>query len=284
MKRFLTTSMVLSLVAAAPAWAGDSHARLQAVLDAQTDEVKARYAHRHPAETLGFFGIQPGMTVVEVLPGGGWYSRILADYLGQDGHLIGADYAQDMFPLFGFFSDEAIAARENWVETWTAEATEWGIENPAQVSAFRLGSLPEDMRGTADAVLFIRALHNLARFETQGAYLSAALKDAWDALKPGGVLGVVQHRAPADHPEESVTGARGYLRTDFVIQRLEAAGFVFEEASEINANPMDQPSVEDVVWRLPPTLATSRDNEELKAQLTAIGESDRMTLRFRKPE
>lgn len=257
---------------------------LEQVLDAQPDPVKARYAHRHPQETLEFFGIEPGMTVVEALPGGGWYTKVLLAILGPDGRVIGVDYARDMWPLFGFLTDEQIKAKETWVEDWTAEAEGWRDENSAGVSAFVFGSLPAELEGTADAVLFIRALHNLNRFESQGQYLSTALDDAYRALKPGGVLGVVQHEAMVEKSDEWADGSRGYLKRDFVIARLEEAGFEYEAATEINANPNDRPDDADVVWRLPPTLFTSRENPELRAEMEAIGESNRMTLRFRKPK
>jgi len=257
---------------------------LAEILAAQPEEVQARYEHRHPQETLEFFGIEPGMTVVEALPGGGWYTKILLPYLGPDGRLVGADYALEMFPLFGFFSDEQIEAKETWVEDWTAEAEEWAGEDAAAVSAFVLGSLPEEMAGTADAMLFIRALHNLARFEDEGGFLTAALADAYAVLKPGGVVGVVQHEARPDMPDEWADGSAGYLKQAFVINAFEEAGFELAAESDINANPADQPTADDVVWRLPPTLATSREDPELREELQAVGESNRMTLLFRKPE
>lgn len=256
--------------------------RLDAVLSAQPEEVQARFDARHPAETLEFFGIQPGMTVVEALPGGGWYSKILIDYLGPEGELIGADYAVDMFPLFGFFSDERLEAKKTWVEDWSEEASAW-VTGGASVGAFQLGSLPGSMKDTADAVIMIRALHNLARFESQGGYLTAAARDVYDVLKPGGVLGVVQHEARPGMPDDFATGSGGYLKKSFVIERMEAAGFEFVGDSDINQNPKDQPQEGDVVWRLPPTMATTRDNPEGRAAMEAIGESNRMTLKFRKP-
>ena len=256
---------------------------LAEILAAQPEEVQARYEHRHPQETLEFFGIEPGMTVVEALPGGGWYTKILLPYLGSDGRLIGADYALEMFPLFGFFSDEQIEAKETWVEDWTAQAEGWAGEDAAAVSAFVLGSLPEEMAGTADAMLFIRALHNLARFEDEGGFLTAALADAYAVLKPGGVVGVVQHEARPDMPDEWADGSAGYLKQAFVINAFEEAGFELAAERDINANPADQPTADDVVWRLPPTLATSREDPELREELQAVGESNRMTLLFRKP-
>jgi len=259
-------------------------ASLAEILAAQPEEVQARYEYRHPQETLEFFGIEPGMTVVEALPGGGWYTKILLPYLGPDGRVIGADYALEMFPLFGFFSDEQIEKKKTWVEDWSAQAEGWTGEDGAAVSAFVLGSLPEDMKATADAMLFIRALHNLARFEDEGGFLSAALADAYAVLKPGGVVGVVQHEARPDMPDEWAGGSAGYLKRAFVINAFEQAGFELAGESDVNANPADQPTAEDVVWRLPPTLATSREDPELREELQAVGESNRMTLLFRKPE
>ncbi len=255
---------------------------LNKTLAAQPDAVKARYDARHPKETLTFFGIKPGMKVVEALPGGGWYSKILLPYLGKDGQLIGADYAVDMYPKFGFFTKERLEAKKTWVADWTKQANGWRGESDASIAAFQFGSLPADMHGKADAVLFVRALHNLARFEKDGGFLTAALKDANMVLKQGGVLGIVQHKAPDTATNEWADGSRGYLKQDWLIKQVEQAGFTFEGASDINANPKDQPGAEDIVWRLPPTLATSREDEALKAEMQAIGESNRMTLRFRK--
>ena len=258
-------------------------AKLGKILNTKTDEVKARFGARHPQETLTFFGVKPGMTVVEALPGGGWYSKILLPYLGADGKLIGADYAADMFPLFGFFSEERIEAKKIWVKTWTAEAQMWRDDQSASIEAFQFGSMPQTMDASADAVVFIRALHNLARFEDKGGYLSKALADAKRVLKPGGIVGVVQHMVAETASDEWANGSKGYLKKSYVIAKMEQAGFEFVAASDINLNPNDQPTESDVVWRLPPSLATSRDNPELKEKLTAIGESNRMTLTFRKP-
>jgi predicted methyltransferase len=264
--------------------ASDENKALNEALASQSEEVQARYVWRHSKETMEFFGIKPGMTVVEGLPGGGWYSKILLPYLGADGTLIGADYAEDMYPKFGFFSQEDLDAKKTWVADWTAKANGWRTDDDAKVTAFQFGSMPAEMKGTADAVFLVRALHNLARFENDGAYLTAALNDAFKALKPGGVAGVVQHMARAEKTDEWANGSHGYLKQSFVIERMEKAGFVFEESSDINANPADQPAETDIVWRLPPSLVTSGEDAELKAQLQAIGESNRMTLRFRKPE
>jgi predicted methyltransferase len=245
--------------------------------------MQARYEYRHPQETLEFFGIEPGMTVVEALPGAGWYTRILLPYLGPQGALIGADYSLDMYPLFGFFSEENLKSKETWVTDWTTGASEWRGDDGAPLSAFVFGALPGEMKGTADAVLFIRALHNLARFESEGGFLTSALQNAYDVLKPGGVVGVVQHEARPEMPDEWAGGQNGYIKRAFLVDRMKAAGFEFVAETGINRNEKDQPSDSDIVWRLPPSLSSSRDDPELKAEMQAIGESNRMTLKFRKP-
>ena len=257
---------------------------LAIVLDAQPDELKARYPYRHPKETLEFIGIEPGMTVLEGLPGGGWYTRILLPYLGPEGHLIGADYSLEMYPNFSFANEEFMANQQQWTTNFPAGAREWGGEDGARISAFHFGSMPAELAGTADVVFFPRVLHNLVRFESQGGYLTAALADAYAALKPGGTFGIVQHEARSGMSDEFADGSRGYLKKEFVIEVVEAAGFEFVAESDINANPDDQPGDDDFVWRLPPTLATSRRDPELMAELEAVGESNRMTLKFRKPD
>ena len=260
--------------------------RLTAILAAQSDEMKARYPARNPQPTLEFFGIEPGMTVVEALPGGGWYSRILLPYLGSDGLLIGANYPPTLFKQFGFATDEFMAELETWVEDFPADAREWCDQDCAPVQGFFMGSLPEDLAGSADAVVFIRALHNMARFQNEGIddFLDQAFADAYAALKPGGVMGVVQHAAPEDMPDAWAAGEAGYLKPSFVIAQAEAVGFEFDGESDVNANPDDQPTAEDTVWRLAPTLGTTEEGSEERAAIEAIGESNRMTLRFRKPQ
>lgn len=261
-----------------------SEQKLASILAKQPESVKDRYAARNPQQTLSFFGIEPGMTVVEALPGGGWYSKILLPYLGENGTLIGADYAADMFPLFGFFDDEFIASKKTWVKDWVAGAEKWRSEDSAKLSAFQFGAMPDDMKQTADAVLFIRALHNLKRFEQQGQYLTTALDEAYAVLKPGGVLGVVQHMAPESHSDEWAGGQNGYLKKSFLIERITNAGFEFVDVSNVNINPKDNPTEKDMVWRLPPSLVTSKENPELKQQMMETGESTRITLLFKKPE
>ena len=286
--------------------------RLQQVLDAQPEESRARYQWRHPFETLAFFGIEPGMRVVEVLPGGGWYSAILIPYLGSQGVLMGADYPLDMWPNFPFATDEFMAERRSWPQDWPATAAQWRGDDGAKVLAMRIGDIPDDLNGSADAVLFIRALHNLNAFEGKGGFRSAALADAWSVLRPGGVVGVVQHSVPKgrlaslredtwsvlkpgavkmvqdrltseDRSDPWADGTRGYLDRDAVVANFQAIGFELVGESDINRNPKDMPAEDEVVWRLPPTLQGSDDAPELRAKYEAIGESNRMTLLFRKP-
>ncbi|MEM1187404.1 MAG: methyltransferase domain-containing protein [Pseudomonadota bacterium] len=254
---------------------------LTEVLVAQPPEVKERYKWRHPSETLAFFGVEPGMTVVETDPGAGWYTRILMQYLGEGGTLIGADYAIAMYPLFNYYSDEELAAKASWAERWPAEMGAGGSAGAALAGA-NIGAISEARNGTVDVYLFVRVLHNLADFEEEGAYLSAALAEAFRVLKPGGVVGVVQHWSPDANSDEWASGANGYLKKDFVIARFEDAGFTLDGESSVNENPMDQPSEDEYVWRLPPASEDPED-PELAAKYLAIGESNRMTLKFRKP-
>ncbi|MCG8371191.1 MAG: methyltransferase [Proteobacteria bacterium] len=280
------TPDVAAAAPAEPAAAEAAPDPLAAVLDAQPDEVRARYAYRHPQETLEFFGIEPGMTVLEGLPGRGWYTRLLLPYLGGDGHLIGVAYSLDMYPLFSFATEEFLAKQAAWAAEFPADAAGWAGEDGASATAFHFGALPAELEGTVDVVFFPRVLHNLARFsnETETDYLGAALADAYAALRPGGTFGVVQHHARDEMSEDFADGSHGYLKKAFVVAAVEAAGFEFVAESDINANPKDRPSEDDIVWRLPPSLATSRENPDLRAEFEAIGESNRMTLRFRKPD
>lgn len=256
--------------------------KLDEVLAAQSAEVQARYAARHPRETLDFFGIAPGMTVVEVFPGDGWYTRILAAYLGTQGKLVGADYAAEMYPKFNFYDAAFLKTKQTWVTDWPRNASAWAADD-AEISGFALGSMPKAQAGSADAVLMIRAFHNLARFERDGAYMSRALADIARVLKPGGVVGIVQHRAPDDADDAWADGSKGYLKQAFVVASMQAAGFEHVGASEVNRNPRDRPTTADMVWRLPPTFS-GVEGDAARAAMAAIGESDRMTLLFRKPK
>ena len=256
------------------------------ILEAQPEPIRARYDQRNPRETMEFLGIEPGMTVVEALPGGGWYTRILLPYLGAEGRLIGANYALEMWPLFPFGTEAFMIEMRRWHDQFQAQTEQWCADDCATVDSFWLGSLPDEMAGTADVVTFVRALHNLARFNAEHWYLDAALADAFGALKSGGTFGVVQHWAREDMPDDWADGSNGYLKKEFVIAQAEAAGFEFVGESEVNTNPNDRPNAEEAVWRLPPSLRLPEEAENpdaLRDKYEAIGESHRMTLKFRKP-
>ena len=261
----------------------DAHGNaLDAVLAAQPSEVQARYSSRHSKETLTFFGIEPGMTVIEALPGGGWYTNILLPLLGPKGQLIGTDYAFDMYPKFNFYAEDYLAQKKTWAKTWTESAMGRHGHSGAKVGAFAFGSMTADVDGKVDAVLLIRALHNLARFENDGGYLSTALQEIHRALKPNGVVGIVQHVAPEDASDAWADGSNGYLKKSFVVSTMSNAGFELVGDSDINLNPADEPQEGDIVWRLSPSFATSGNDEKLRRKFAAIGESARMTLLFRK--
>lgn len=247
----------------------------QVLADPRREADSARDQYRNPRETLEFFGVEASDTVVEALPGGGWYGRILAPWLAAEGRYYGLNYSMSIFEqIFPNMTEEQRARLEGWEASFPASAAEWG--GPA-AGAYTLGFIPDGAAGTTDVVLYIRALHNMARF----GELDVAVDDAWTLLRPGGVVGVVQHRAPADETDERADGSRAYLREADVVAAFEARGFVLEASSEINANPADPADHEIGVWALPPTLAGTDDDRE---ERLAIGESDRMTLRFRKPE
>lgn len=257
-----------------------NESKLAMVVESMSDEHKARHSYRNPLETLSFFGVKPGDTVVEALPGGGWYSKILLPYLGQEGELIGVDYSADMWPHFGgFATPEFIESRKQWIEKFPTDAKEWTGPEGAQASAYTFASIPQSLTGKADFVLYIRALHNLSRFEEKGEYLSKALKETYRVLKPGGHVGIVQHALDENKPDEWAKGDKGYLKRSFLIEIMKQNNFEFAGESEINQNPKDDVQEGDVVWRLPPSLRVDESEKEKNAN---IGESNRMTLLFRK--
>ncbi len=272
-------------VAAESAESTSSDGPLAAVLGAQADEMKARYRFRNPQETIEFFGIEPGMTVLEGLPGGGWYTKILAPYLGAEGRVIGASYSLEMFSLFPFANEAFMANQEGWEAKFLVDAKEWGGDSGASVDAVRFASVPDQFANQVDVAFFPRVLHNPSNFQNNGSgdYLQQIIADTFKILKPGGVFGVVQHEARAEMSDEFADGSHGYLKKAWLIEQVEAAGFEFVAESDINSNAKDQPTEEDIVWRLPPTYIGSGDDAELKAAVDAVGESNRMTLKFRKP-
>ena len=253
---------------------------LNAVLASRSDEDTVRDDARQPLETLTFFQVKPGMTVAEALPGGGWYTRILANYLGQDGTLYGVNYPDSLWPMLSYASPEWIAERIAATNNFTAKVATF-TDNGITAQGFTFDTVPPEVEDTVDRVLLIRALHNLNRFQQKAGTSSQALTATHAMLKKDGLVGVVQHRAPATASEEWADGNKGYLNEAAVIAMFAEAGFALVAQSEINANPLDQPSGEDSVWRLPPSLRGNNDDAQREA-MVAIGESDRMTLLFRK--
>lgn len=268
--------------AAATAKDASVNEALASVLAAQPADIKERYPWRRPAETLTFFEVKAGETVIETLPGGGWYSGILHPYLGESGKLIGAHYPMGVMERLGLDKDRLkgmLDRNANWPKTTLAKAVAKG----GALDAFDITQMPDRMKGSADTILFIRSLHNLSRFNKDGGFFDKAIAEAFQALKPGGIAGVEQHRAPETAPDAWADGSNGYLKQSKVIAAFEAAGFKLVEASEINANPKDRPTEKDSVWRLPPSLRGLEANSDAWRANKEIGESDRMTLKFVKP-
>ena len=185
---------------AAAATSPEASAKLDAVLAAQPADAQSRYAFRHPKETLEFFGVAPGMTVVDTLPGPVWYTGILLDYLGPTGKVIDADYSAEMWTKFGDYSPDP-KTKENWSAETVAKMTAARGADDAQVGAFQYGSVPDDMAGSADVVLMVRAIHHFMRLEDNGAYLSQALADVKKVLKPGGLLVIESFASDRSSPQ-----------------------------------------------------------------------------------
>jgi predicted methyltransferase len=240
-------------------------AALQSAIDSPARDAsdRARDVYRHPLQTLEFFGVQPNQTVIEITPGGGWYSEILAPYLNAGGHYIGAVPAAAASSAGAkrndAFRDKLIARADS------ANATVVQLDAKTPVLA----------PGTADVVLTFRNVHNWVAAGNAEAYFRAF----FTALKPGGVLGVVDHRAKPGTNLETMKSS-GYLTEALVKKYATDAGFVLEATSKINANPKDNATYPNGVWTLPPS--NSHDPAD-DAKYKTIGESDRMTLRFRKP-
>ncbi|NKB98898.1 MAG: methyltransferase [Pseudomonadales bacterium] len=226
----------------------------------------ARNAVRHPAETLDFFGLRPDMTVLEILPALGWYTEILAPYLAERGCLYVAHFSPDgILPYMSQVLESFEKRMRREPETF-GKVTVRHINPPGEVSVAPPGSV--------DLALTFRNVHNWIMADQERDYFAAF----YQALKPGGALGIVEHRAKPSADLDSMHKT-GYVTEDYVKEIAAAAGFIYEAASEINANAADTADHPDGVWSLPPFLR-SGDVEPYKS----IGESDRMTLMFRKPE
>lgn len=259
----------------------DYSAALETVVAARSEENRVRDPARNPVKTLQFFQVEPGMTVAEALPGRGWYTQILASYLGSDGTLYGVNYANRMWNMFSWATPQWVSTRKAGTAAFpdmVARLSDSGIS----AAGFAFEDVPEAVIGTVDRVLLIRALHNLNRFEADASTRTNALADVHAMLKDDGMVGVVQHRAPESASDEGAQGARGYLKQSAVIAMFEAAGFELVRSAEINANSKDRPGEADVVWRLPPSLRGTEAGTQERAAMELIGESDRMTLLFKK--
>lgn len=265
----LAASSLLGLAIAGQALANDAQ-RLQqlSVGEHRSAANIARNEVRNPVETLQFFGLASGQTVIEILPAGGWYTEIIAPFLKNNGTLYAAHFSPDSTlsyqpPNLALFLEKIGNEPELYgdiIVTRLNPPTEVNIAPP----------------GSADLAMTFRNVHNWIMAGTQKEHFDAF----YTALKPGGVLGIVEHRAPEGASMEFMSTS-GYVTQAHVIELAEAAGFEFEASSEINANARDTKDHPRGVWTLPPTF---RLGDEDRARYEAIGESDRMTLRFRKPQ
>jgi predicted methyltransferase len=233
----------------------------------RSDKNKARDQYRHPKQTLEFFGLKSGMTLIEISPGGGWYAEILAPLLKGHGTYIAAtatprnpngEQAKDLAALKSRFHDDSAHFGEAKLVEYDSKTPNLGTPN------------------SADLVVTFRNVHNWVMGDTAPVMFKAF----FDVLKPGGTLGVVDHRAAAGAKLDDKLKKSGYLPEDYVIKLATDAGFKLEGKSELNANPKDTKDYPEGVWTLPPTFELGDKDRE---KYLAIGESDRMTLKFVKP-
>lgn len=270
--KWIMGMMVWMLVFAGAQAESPMEAQLKSVLvsDHRTPAFVARDVYRHPLQTLQFFDVQPDMTVVEIWPGGGWYAEILAPYLKEKGVYYSAG-----------FSLTANRTPE-WRKNFEQRLRDKFAADSEHFGAVRLSglSVPEDTEiappHSADRVLTFRNVHNWLK----GDYAEGVFEAMYRALKPGGILGVVEHRAKPGTSLEQMKES-GYVTEAKVVELAEQAGFKLLERSEVNANPKDTADHPKGVWTLPPTL---RLKDVDRDKYLAIGESDRMTLKFIKPE
>ncbi len=232
---------------------------------------------RHPKETLQFFGLQPDMTVLELWPGGGWYSQILAPYLARGkGQLIAAHFDPKMAETNAFVRDSLTEYQQSFVQ------------GPVRYGDITLVALGPDSKALApensvDLAMTFRNIHNWLN----AGYAEKVFADVYAALKPGGHFGIVEHRANADKPADPLA-RNGYVREAYVMRLAKEAGFELVDSSEINANPADTKDHPFGVWTLPPVRRSSAPGEAPNPEFNhapydVMGESDRMTLLFRKP-
>lgn len=285
MKKFLiaATGAASLLALAGPVWADNHNAPDAASFAATHAEAfagainhptrkddRARDQFRNPVETLSFFQVAPDMKVGEYAPGGGWYSRLLGHYLGGEGQLVGL-YPN---PITATTDPERQQRVRDSAAGFPAEVAGYTGLGAEKFAGMTLETIADDQKGTFDRILVIRMLHNMMRSGTADTEIRAMR----ELLKDDGMLGIVQHRAKADAPWSYANGTKGYLREADIIDFMRINGFELVGKSEINANPRDTADHPQGVWEMPPILATKRED------LKSLGESDRMTLLFKKAD
>ncbi len=268
----LAAAMLSAVILSPPARADDPSVveQLDAAINGpqRTEAFRARDVYRHPEETLVFFGIKPDQTVVEIAPGGGWYTEILAPYLRENGKLYEALYESNDPALASEFEQD----RHHFEQRLARDPA---VFDRVTVGSLRAGHFAGVPANSADMVLTFRNIHNWIK----DGQFDANLRAFYTALKPGGILGVEEHRAKPGISLEQVIRT-GYVPEAYVIDHARAVGFQLAGRSEANRNPRDTKDYPDGVWALPPTL---KGGDTDRARMLAIGESDRMTLRFVKP-
>jgi predicted methyltransferase len=262
--RLASALTALVICAGATAAAPDPALRAAVADPARSANFVARDQARHPVEELTFFGITPKMTVVELWPGAGYWTEILGAYLAKGGTYYVA------LPAANAEEEKSI---ERWRSKIAPQKDRLGTIHETTLGAGHFDIAPP---GSADLVLTFRNLHNWM----DGGYADQALAACFKALKPGGILGIEEHRGRNDKPQDP-KAANGYVREDYTVALAQKAGFVRVASSEINANPKDTKDWVDGVWTLPPTLS---QGDKDRARYTAVGEADNFVLTFRKPK
>jgi len=272
---FLAAAMTMAVPLGAPLPAAAQQAVTPALAEAlanpRRDADRARDSQRHPGETLTLFRLEPGMTVVDYVPDQGWYTRIIAPFLGPNGRYIA------MGPDMSAEPNER--QRDYWggqADKLRTRSANWNLGESAALSGFNTGAFPVELEGQVDRVFIFRELHNILRND----WLHDDMLAIRSLLKPGGMVGIEQHRADPDAPYAMTDGSKGYLREEDVVAIFDLYGFDLVAESEVNANPRDPKDWPQGVWMLPPNFRAATD--ATRPRLTEIGESDRMTMLFRK--
>lgn len=261
-------SLCLALALLTTSLASGADERLAAAIAASDRPAgeSVRDVYRNPYDTLTFFGIRPDATVIELFPGGGWYSAILAPYLKDEGHFVAAHWNLDNPDHPPFYAE----ARRRYEERF-ADVERFG---DFDIIAFDPPELPR--LGAPESADLVLTFRNVQGWKRSGLFADV-LASVHAVLKPGGVFGVVGHRLP-ETAEDDPEARSGYVKQSWVIAQAEAHGFRLDAASEINANPADSADHPNGVWTLPPSLNVPEGGDV--EHFRAIGESDRFTLRF----